>query len=250
MAAFSQTLFEGSFFGHEKGSFTGADVEKKGLFEAAQGGTLFLDEITELQISLQAKLLRAIQEREFFRVGGTKGKKFDVRFIASTNRDIEEAIQNKSFREDLFYRLNMFHIHIPPLRKRKRDIIPLTEHFLKIHTEKNNKSIDTISPDLIAKLTLYAFPGNVRELESIIAKAVIAERTKTLNLSSAHNLLESIELDKQKTQVGKFLTLGELEKNHINSVLRSTQGNRTQAAKILGISVRTLQRKIIAYNIK
>lgn len=242
MAAFSKTLFEDEFFGHNKGAYTGAISEKRGFFEAAQGGTLFLDEITELEPSLQGKLLRVIQESELYRLGSTEIKDVDVRIIAATNRDINEEIENGNFRADLFYRLNMCHIKVPPLRERKRDILPLARHFLKIHAMKNNKEIDTLAPDLAAHLLAYPFQGNVRELENTIGAATLLEKSNVLTLSSASDLLAHSESGQGCDE--KLITLSELEKRHIRKVLESTNGNRTRAAKILGIGLRTLQRKL------
>ena len=242
MAAFSKTLFEDEFFGHNKGAYTGAISEKRGFFEAAQGGTLFLDEITELEPSLQGKLLRVIQESELYRLGSTEIKDVDVRIIAATNRDINKEIENGNFRADLFYRLNMCHIKVPPLRERKRDILPLARHFLKIHAMKNNKEIDTLAPDLAARLLAYPFQGNVRELENTIGAATLLEKSNVLTLSSASDLLAHSESGQGSDE--KLITLSELEKRHIRKVLESTNGNRTRAAKILGIGLRTLQRKL------
>jgi DNA-binding NtrC family response regulator len=242
MAAFSKTLFEDEFFGHNKGAYTGAISEKRGFFEAAQGGTLFLDEITELEPSLQGKLLRVIQESELYRLGSTEIKDVDVRIIAATNRDINKEIENGNFRADLFYRLNMCHIKVPPLRERKRDILPLARHFLKIHAMKNNKEIDTLAPDLAARLLAYPFQGNVRELENTIGAATLLEKSNVLTLSSASDLLAHSESGQGCDE--KLITLSELEKRHIRKVLESTNGNRTRAAKILGIGLRTLQRKL------
>jgi len=242
IAAFSNTLFEDEFFGHTKGAYTGAVNEKKGFFEEAQGGTLFLDEITELELSLQAKLLRVIQERELYRLGSTKARNVDIRIICAANRDIQEEIRKGLFRKDLFYRLNISNIHIPALRERRDDILPLAHHFLKIHAEKNKKEIDSLAPDLADRLLEYPFPGNVRELENIIAAAILLEKGKILTLPSAFGLTHS-SAQHPKEDV---LALEEVEKRHILGVLKVTSGNRTRAAKILGIGLRTLQRKLKA----
>ena len=242
MASFSKSLFEDDFFGHVKGAYTGALTEKKGFFEACQGGTLFLDEISELDPALQGKMLRVIEERELYRLGSTETRNVNVRIISATNADIEEEIRKERFRKDLFYRLNMFHINIPPLKERKKDIFPLAMHFLKIHAQKNNKRITFIDPELTNKLWHYEFPGNVRELENIIAKAVLLEERDLLTLSS------SPELARVSTPTssnhGPLITLEELETQHILRVLDSTGQNRTKAAKILGIGLRTLQRRL------
>ncbi len=249
MAAFSQNLFEDSFFGHEKGAFTGASADKAGLLEAAEGGTLFLDEIGELAYGLQAKFLRVIQEREFMRLGSSRVKTFNVRFIAATNRSLDEAIKKKQFREDLFYRLNMFHLRIPPLRERRDDILPLAEHFLRRHAVQNSKDIRSLSADFLDALERYAFPGNVRELESIIAKAVLAADGTELTLDTARDFSGPLLPTASRPSASHHRTLAQLEKDHIRAVLASTGGNRTHAARILAISVRTLQRKIRSYSL-
>jgi DNA-binding NtrC family response regulator len=241
MASFSKSLFEDDFFGHAKGAYTGAVSEKKGFFEAASGGTIFLDEVTELELSLQGKMLRVIQERELYRLGSTQARNIDVRIISATNKDIKEEIDMKHFREDLFYRLNMFHINVPPLRARTDDILPLAHHFLKIHAEKNGKIINSIDPEFIQCLIAYPFPGNVRELENIMAKAVLLESGHVLTTSSIRDISPSCPPQRRKEDV---MTLEEAEKMHILNALEATDGNRTQAAKILGIGLRTLQRKL------
>ena len=242
MGAFSRTLFEDEFFGHTKGAYTGAVSEKKGFFEAARGGTLFLDEITELEPSLQGKLLRVLQESELYRLGSTRLENVDVRIVAATNRDINGEIEDGRFRADLFYRLNMCHIKVPPVRERKKDILPLARHFLKIHALRNEKEIDSLSQDLAGRLLEYPFPGNVRELENIMAAAILLEKGKVLTLSSVSALLANSEAGRGCNQ--ELITLSELEKLHIQKVLEAMNGNRTRAAKILGIGLRTLQRKI------
>ena len=242
MGAFSRTLFEDEFFGHTKGAYTGAVSEKKGFFEAARGGTLFLDEITELEPSLQGKLLRVLQESELYRLGSTRLENVDVRIVAATNRDINGEIEDGRFRADLFYRLNMCHIKVPPLRERKKDILPLARHFLKIHALKNEKEIDSLTQDLAGRLLEYPFPGNVRELENIMAAAILLEKGKVLTLSSVSALLANSEPGQGCNQ--ELIPLSELEKLHIQKVLEAMNGNRTRAAKILGIGLRTLQRKI------
>ena len=247
MASFSKTIFEDEFFGHAKGAYTDASSDRRGFFEAAHGGTLFLDEITELDPSLQAKLLRVIEEREFYRLGSTEIRNVDVRIIAATNRDINEEIIKNHFRADLFYRINMYNIKIPPLRERKDDILPLAKHFLKIHARANNKEIQSLAPDLAERLLQSSFLGNVRELENIIAGAVLLERGKTLTLASARNLLPYNGPERRKSV--ELLTLDELEKRHIKRVLEITDGNRPQAAKILGINTSTVYRKLEKYNL-
>ena len=247
MASFSKTIFEDEFFGHAKGAYTDASSERRGFFEAANGGTLFLDEITELDPSLQAKLLRVIEEREFYRLGSTEVRNVDVRIIAATNRDINEEILKGRFRADLFYRINIYNIRIPPLRERKNDILPLARHFLNIHARANNKKIRDLSPELSERLLECSFFGNVRELENMIAAAVLLEKGKTLTLASARNLLPYNGPERRKNV--ELLSLEEVEKRHIQRVLEVTSGNRPKAAKILGINVSTVYRKLEKYNI-
>ncbi len=247
MAAFSRSLFEAEFFGHAKGAYTDALVEKKGFFEQADGGTLFLDEIAELDLSLQGKLLRVIEEQELYRLGSTKVRSVDVRILSATNSDIDKEIKKGNFRADLFYRLNMYNIKIPPLRDRKKDIIPLAQHFFKIYAGKNNKKIDSIAEDLAEVLVEYKFPGNVRELENIIAGAVLLEKSDALTLSSVGILTSDMKplgrID------NKVLTIAELEKEHIGHVLNITGGSRKKAARLLGVNTTTVYRKIEKYGL-
>jgi DNA-binding NtrC family response regulator len=247
MASVSKTIFEDEFFGHAKGAYTDAGSDRRGFFEAAHGGTLFLDEITELDPALQAKLLRVIEEREFYRLGSTEIRNVDVRIIAATNRDINEEIIKGHFRADLFYRINMYNIKIPPLRERRDDILPLASHFLNVHAGTNQKKIKGLSPELAERLLKASFPGNVRELENMIAAAVLLEDGKTLSLASARNLLPYTGPERRKNI--DLLTLDELEKRHIKKVLEVTGGNRPKAAKILGVNVTTVYRKLEKYNI-
>ena len=247
MASVSKTIFEDEFFGHAKGAYTDAATERRGFFEAADGGTLFLDEITELDPSLQAKLLRVIEEREFYRLGSTEIRSVDVRIIAATNRDINEEIIKGRFRADLFYRINMYNLKIPPLRERRDDILPLASHFLKLHANANQKKIQGLSPELAERLLLASIPGNVRELENMIAAAVLLEKGKTLSLASARNLLPYTGPERRKHI--ELLTLDQLEKRHIKRVLEVTGGNRPKAAKILGVNVTTVYRKLEKYNL-
>lgn len=247
MASFSKTIFEDEFFGHTKGAYTDASNDKIGFFEAANGGTLFLDEITELDPSLQGKLLRVIEERELYRLGSTEIRSVDVRIIAATNKDINEEILKGEFRADLYYRINMYNINVPPLRDRNKDILPIARHFLNIHARANDKNIQSLSPDLEQRLMQYSFPGNVRELENIIAAAVLLEKSNTLTLAATLNLLPYEGPERRKNV--ELLTLEELEKRHIEKVLSITAGNRPKAAKILGVNVSTVYRKIEKYNL-
>jgi DNA-binding NtrC family response regulator len=248
MASFSKTHFEDEFFGHAKGAYTDAGGERRGFFEAASGGTLFLDEITELDPSLQAKLLRVIEEREFYRLGSTEIRNVDVRIIAATNRDISDEILNGRFRADLFYRINTYNIRIPPLRERRKDILPLSRHFLKVHAAANRKKIGDLGPELTERLMKHSFPGNVRELENMIAAAVLQENGRVLSLESARSLLPYDGPERRKTV--DLLTLEEVERRHIQRVLEMTGGNRPKAARILGINVSTIYRKLEKYNLE
>lgn len=248
---FANELFTSEFFGHEKGAFTGAVVNKRGFFEEANGGTLFLDEIGELELPIQAKLLRAIQEGEYFRLGSTERRGADVRIIAATNKDLSEEIEKGRFRRDLYYRLNICSIFLPPLRERRDDIELLAYYFLEKHNQLNNKKVCSISEEVITILSNYDFPGNVRELENIIASAVVLEITENLSrralpaylLKSAGRASMIIPSEARKS-------LSQLEAEHIQKVLEYTNGNRSLASQILGISRPSLIAKIKTYGIK
>ena len=247
MAAFSGSLFEDEFFGHTKGAYTNAVGEKKGFLEEAQGGSLFLDEITELASSLQGKLLRVIEEKELYRLGSTRLRNVDVRFIAATNRDILLEIKKGHFRADLFYRLNTCTITLPPLRERRDDILPLSEHFLKIHAARNGKIITGLAPDLAQCLMAYDFPGNVRELQNIIASAVLVEPADKLRLESIGIPLPQPATE--KIENNPLLSLDQVERRYIRKVLETTQGDRARTAEILGINLSTVYRKIKRYDL-
>ncbi len=247
MAAFTKTLFEDDFFGHAKGAYTHAVADKKGFFEEAHGGTLFLDEISELDMSLQGKLLRVLQEKEFYRLGSTSSRQIDVRILAATNRDILEEVKQERFRADLFYRLSMYTIRIPPLRERKKDILPLARHFMEMYGKSMPERIEAIAPDLEQKLLNYPFPGNIRELENMMASALLLEKSRTLTADSLPGLNTSGSGGAGDVQ--GLLTLDELEKQHILRVLQETGGNRIKAARILGINTATVYRKIEKYKI-
>ncbi|HEU64785.1 MAG: Transcriptional regulatory protein ZraR [Candidatus Anoxychlamydiales bacterium] len=254
LAAISPTLLESEFFGHEKGAFTGADTQKKGRFELANTGTLLLDEITEIPINLQAKLLRVLQEKEFERVGSTTPIKVDIRMISITNQNIETAIKNGTFREDLFYRLNVIPIKIIPLRERKEDILVLANYFLLKFSEENNKPIKMLSKKAQEKLLNYSWPGNVRELANTIERTIVMEKSKIIekdhilldtpsnaNLKNPQEHIEDSYIGKKISDVEKILILKTLE---------NLKFNRSKAAKILGISTRTLRNKLNLYNLK
>lgn len=257
-AAIPDTLIESEFFGHEKGSFTGADVKRIGRFELADGGSLLLDEVTEIPPLLQSKLLRVIQEHELERVGGTKPIKVDVRLISTSNRNIKEAIDNKLLREDLYYRLNVVPIFLPPLRERKDDIIPLTKHFLEKMCPENHKERKVLTQDAIEKLLQYNWPGNIRELANVIERAIVMVPSQ--QISADHIFLENDKVEmksltktdssaqKKSFSLPIGLTLEELEKKFIIETLHAQNNNRKKAAEQLGISIRTLQNKLQTYN--
>lgn len=262
-AAVPDTLIESEFFGHEKGSFTGANTKRLGRFELANGGTLLLDEVTEIPLLLQSKLLRVIQEQEFERVGGTKPVKVDVRLISTSNRNMEEALAQKILREDLYYRLNVVPIHLPSLRERKEDIIPLAEYFLKKMCSENHKESDkTLTPEARKKLLDYPWPGNIRELANIVERAVVMDNgTKVaaehICIDTAPTKLkaESLAPEEKPFPEGTIsfpigISLQELEKRLIIETLAIQKQNRTKAAKTLGISIRTLRNKLHVYDIK
>lgn len=262
-AAIPETLIESEFFGHEKGAFTGANARRLGRFELANGGTLLLDEITEIPLGLQAKLLRVIQEQEFERVGGTKPVKVDVRLISTSNRDIKEAIDKKIIREDLYYRLNVVPVLLPPLRERKEDILPLAEYFLQKISQENHRKIKTLSPAAAKKLLAYSWPGNIRELANIIERAVVMDSGHEVTPehlfidvkkeeSSKDNprLKSKEEKPTEKPSFPTGTTLQDLEKKLIIETLEAQQHNRTKTAEMLGISQRVLRNKIIEYKLQ
>ncbi len=246
MPTFSQNLFENDFFGHTRGAYTGAVSDKKGFFETAQGGTLFLDEITELAYRIQGKLLQVIEEKEFYRLGSTEKVNVDLRVMSASNRDLEKMVKAGDFRGDLYFRLNEYHIHIPPLRRRPKDIIPLAYHFLWKHSRLNNKDVKEISSSLIEMLMQYDFPGNVRELEHIISSALLIEKSETLRLASVQSTGIRIPHAASPDRTA-FPKLEDVQRQHIQKALEITNGNRTHAAKLLGIGLRTLQRKLKSY---
>jgi len=243
-AALPESLLESELFGHEKGSFTGAYTQKKGKFEVANRGTLFLDEIGEMSANIQVHLLRVLEEKEFTRVGGNEVIKVDVRVISATNKDVKEAVAKGQFREDLYYRLNVVNIELPPLRERREDILLLAQHFLKKFGVENQKGITGFSPEATDFLLKYEWPGNVRELENAIERAVILAKNPLIEVADLPQ--ESLTLT-HSAPPGK--NLGEVEKNHILNILDETGGNYSEAARILGISRMTLYKKIRAYGL-
>ncbi|MEK6680709.1 MAG: sigma-54 dependent transcriptional regulator [Nitrospirota bacterium] len=256
-AALTETLLESELFGHEKGAFTGAISKKEGRFELADKGTIFLDEIGDMSPATQAKVLRVLQEQEFERVGGTKTLKVDVRVIAATNKELDKEIKTGRFRDDLFYRLNVVTIHMPSLRKRMEDIIPLSDHFLRHYKEKNNKTIKGLHPEALSLMQSYNWPGNIRELENAIERAVIMSRGEYILPSDLPIAIQSaLPSDSPLSKGGQRgvdvdagKSIKDVEKSLIVKTLNETNGNRTKAAEILGITRRTLLNKIKEYKI-
>jgi two-component system response regulator HydG len=239
-ATLTEELLASELFGHEKGAFTGAVKTKQGLVEIADTGTLFLDEISEMAPSLQAKLLKVIEDGEFYRVGGTRPIRVDVRFVAATNQPVKGLISEGRFREDLYYRLNIMEIFIPPLRDRREDIEPLSSYFLQKHLPKSNKKITGISKEAMNILMHYSFPGNVRELENIIERAIILENG---NLISPDSLPQTLTMFQIETiEPSKIKTMDELNKEYADKVLDLVGGNKSKAAALLGISRTSLWR--------
>ncbi len=248
--AFSEELLANELFGHEKGAYTGAVQMKKGLIESASGGTLLLDEVTEMTPSMQVKLLRVIQEREVLRVGSTEPVKVDVRFIAATNRDIQDAIKSGSFRQDLFFRLNVVSLRIPPLSERKEDVSLLSYYFLNKHATLMKKEVGEIAPDVMAILMSYDFPGNVRELENIIERGVALTNGPSIEISHLPEDLRELSIRTFRKKEGRIPSLEEQEMSYINWVLREVGGNKTVAAQILGIDRVSLWRKLKKYGLE
>ncbi len=250
-AAVPESLFESTLFGHEKGAFSGAYRAQKGIFEECDGGTLLLDEITEIPYSMQAKLLRVLQEMVVTRVGNTMEIPVDVRVIATTNRDIHQAIRDGVFREDLYFRLNVFPIEIAPLRERPEDIPGLVNHFLNIFKTKYKFDHKEIAPQLMEKMLSYPWPGNIRQLRHTLERAILLSANSELidvqhfKLDPYKNLSSSKKSPQEETEV---LSLAEMEKRMIYAALEKTQNHKTKAAELLGITVRTLRNKLHQFN--
>jgi DNA-binding NtrC family response regulator len=242
--ALVETLFESELFGHVKGSFTGAHETKHGRFEVADGGTIFFDEISNIGLNIQAKLLRVIQEREVTRIGSAKPIKVDIRILAATNENLAQAVAKGTFREDLFYRLSVVPIHLPPLRERKEDIPLLVEHFLLKYNKKAKKRIAGFSPRAIKALAEYDWPGNIRELENTIERTVVLSRGNGIDLEDLMYHGISAGSSVFGAVGGKFKSLEEMEKEYIKAVLKEYDGNKSRAAKILGIDRKTLWAKL------
>src|ERR671919_2056861 len=252
-AAINENLLESELFGHEKGSFTGAHAEKKGLFEIADRGTLFLDEIGELDISMQAKLLRALQEREIRRVGGTRPIKIDVRAVAATNRDLRAMVQDGRFRDDLYYRINVLSIDVPPLRERREDIPVLIDYFLKKHTKNASRPISGLTAETKKLMNEYSWPGNVRQLESAIERAILLCEGE---LITVEDLPTEVRQDVGPAAEGAFklpaegINFEDVERNLITQAMEQTDYNITKSAKLLGLTFRTLQYRLEKFGIK
>ena len=239
VSAIPETLFESQFFGHVKGAFTGAEDDQAGFFERADGGTLFLDEIGELPLNLQAKLLRALEDKNLVRVGGTKPVPFQVRIVSATNRDLEAACRSGQFRLDLFYRINSVCIHLPALREREDDILLLADCFLKKSCDHNDKRITAFSPEALQCLLHKSFPGNIRELKQVVERAVLVADTERITPVHLGEKLGPAPLSART-----LCTLREDAESHVAFVFRQTRGDRKKTAEILGVSLRHVQRKI------
>jgi len=251
--ALPETLLESELFGYEKGAFTGAEKTKKGRFELAHEGTIFLDEIGDIPINLQVKLLRVLQEHQIERLGSGESINIDVRIIAATHQNLDQKIKDGSFREDLYYRLNIVTLNIPPLRERKEDIVPLVEHFVKKYSEENDKQKLSLSKEVVDMLIKYNFPGNVRELENIIERAVVLARSEIITLNDLPDVVKGFKAEKEIT-ITEDATLIEqveaLEKKLIYDALSSSNGNQSQAGRMLGLTERNLRYKMQKYGIK
>ncbi len=247
-AAISESLLEAELFGHEKGAFTGAAERRLGKFELADKGTLLLDEVSEMAFPLQAKLLRAIQEREIDRIGGRSPVPVDVRIIATTNKDLLSEVRKGNFREDLYYRLNVFPLKLPPLRERREDIIPLTDFFIKKLSQKMGRAFE-VSDELKAYLLQRNWEGNVRELENLMYRTAVISRSEVLLPPADEFGVRSLEVRVHVAESGNTGTIKDMERDLIIKTLRETGGNRTKAAQLLGVSVRTIRNKIKEFGI-
>jgi len=243
-AALPDTLLESELFGYEKGAFTGANARKEGRFELANGGTLFLDEIGEISLAVQVKLLRVLQDGKFERLGGTRTIDADVRILAATNKDLQKEVQEKRFREDLFYRLNVVSIRVPSLRERKEDVSLLAMHFLKHYADKNQKTIDGFSEEAMLALTSYDWPGNVRELENAVERAVVFTNGKQIPLSVLPQNVSAFAESRHSLTFRIGTPLRELESKAIDITLQHTRGDKNMAARLLGIATRTIYRHL------
>jgi Nif-specific regulatory protein len=243
-------LLESELFGHEKGSFTGAVAQKKGKLELADGGTLFLDELTELGESPQAMLLRVLQTREYQRLGGTRTLRVDIRIVAATNENLEEAVQKKRFRQDLYYRLNVVSLSMPPLRERREDIPLLCDHFVRVYSRKNKRLVNGVSPEAIALLMRYDWPGNVRELENAVEHAVVFGSTDEILPEDLPETLLGFRSAVADGPLGYHDGVREAKRNIVLSAMEKASGNHSEAAKLLGLHVNNLHRLIRELSLK
>jgi DNA-binding NtrC family response regulator len=246
-AAIPETLVESELFGYEKGAFTGATGRKRGLFQTAEGGTLFVDEIGELPMGLQAKLLRVLENRKVMPLGSTQEIDVDVRLLAATNRDLREQVDRKQFREDLYYRLKVVEIRLPPLRERPDDVPLLIRHFIKQIAEENARPVRDVTPEALEALRAYDWPGNVRELRNLLESIIVLSVKERIELSDLPEEIGKVKSARTVIQPG--MTMAEIEKEAIRRTLEQTGGRRGRTAEILGISVRTLHRKIKEYGL-
>lgn len=248
-SALPESLIESELFGHEKGSFTGAESQRKGRFELAEGGTIFLDEIGDIPPSTQVKILRMIQQREFERVGGTQTLRSDVRIIAATNRNLEEMIKSEDFREDLYYRINVFPIYIPSLRERRDDIPPLVDHFIEKFNKENHTKIKRITTSALEMLMIYKWPGNIRELENCIERACILSTDNVIHSYNLPPSLQTADSTNTLAKGGMMYTVEQVEKQLIREALTSTRGNIAKAAENLSVTERMLGTRLKKYSI-
>ena len=247
-AAISEGLLESELFGHEKGSFTGALRRREGSFKQADSGTLFLDEVSEMSLAMQVKLLRVLQEKEFTRVGGEEVIRVDVRIIAATNKDLPALVREGGFREDLYYRLNVINLSVPPLRERREDIPLLAGHFLKMFSEKNGKPVKGYTPQAMDKLIRHPWPGNVREMMNTIESAVVLSSSTYLREGDIPDFREELATA-VPPEAPDDLSLDEMERSTILKTLESVRGNKSEAARKLGITRATLHKKLKKYGV-
>jgi transcriptional regulator with PAS, ATPase and Fis domain len=245
-AALGKEILESELFGHKAGAFTGAVKDKKGLFEEADSGTIFLDEIGEMNLDLQTKLLRVLETNEFIKVGDTKTTRVDVRVVSASNRDLAKDVDDGKFRSDLFYRLAVFQIILPPLRERVKDIEPLAKHFLRVYAARMNKPAPTMSTEFLKKLEAHQWKGNVRELKNILERTLIISNNSPLE---GNDLPFEFRFNQNDGNNVSTFDLALVEKQHIQKVLAHTKGNKTEAARLMNIGLTTLYRKIEEYRI-
>jgi two-component system response regulator HydG len=247
-AALAESLLESELFGHEKGAFTGADKRREGKFRQADGGSIFLDEVNEMSAAMQVKLLRVLQERELTRVGGAEVIAVNVRVIAASNKDLKKEMEQKRFREDLFYRLNVVALNVPALSDRKEDIPLLAQHFLQMFTAKNKKNIKGFTPQSMEKIVKYTWPGNVRELMNAVERAVVLSRLEYLDADDMVLLMRDNQVtDDDQLSLPENMPLDEVEKRSILEAVNACGGNKSKAARRLGITRKTLRKKLDKY---